>query len=67
MALLLVTILTVPHTFPLSLWQDNFGYGETAMGTVFALNGVAVGLLQVRATSPPHPKPTILDTRRLVA
>lgn len=27
--------------------QDNFGYGETALGTVFALNGVAVGVLQV--------------------
>lgn len=27
--------------------QDNFGYGETTLGTVFAINGVAVGLLQV--------------------
>ncbi|KAM3569762.1 hypothetical protein VYU27_008142 [Nannochloropsis oceanica] len=27
--------------------KDNFGYGETALGAVFALNGIAVGLLQV--------------------
>ena len=29
--------------------QDNFGYEETALGMVFALNGIAVGVLQVRS------------------
>lgn len=37
--------LRLPVSFPFS--QDNFGYGETALGAVFALNGIAVGLLQV--------------------
>lgn len=30
------------HTF-----QDNFGYGESVLSMVFALNGVAVGALQL--------------------
>jgi len=39
-------IITTPPSL-LSSVQDNFGYGETALGAVFALNGIAVGLLQV--------------------
>lgn len=27
--------------------QDNFGYGESVLSMVFALNGVAVGALQL--------------------
>ncbi len=27
--------------------QDNFGYGESILSMVFALNGVAVGALQL--------------------
>lgn len=28
-------------------FQDNFGYGESVLSMVFALNGVAVGALQL--------------------
>jgi len=39
------TSLSLTHT---KIAQDNFGYEETALGAVFALNGLAVGILQVR-------------------
>lgn len=49
------SLLPPPIISPPALWfhlfqknfQDNFGYGESVLSMVFALNGVAVGALQL--------------------
>ncbi len=44
---LLVCALSIETTVYATFLKDNFGYGETVLSTVFALNGIMVGILQL--------------------